>query len=206
MLSDSFPRQSNDDIQRTFTNIKYGQTACIIDYFSGFNVICHVYSLPFAFTRLEKITNGFPTIVFNNVTRLYAYDVIPMNHEFFMRIGQAFPVLKLFTIQTDAKCTWEPDELGFDETSSYSVIEYSHLTSLDIANTNIDCVVQFLHERSIHLPRLTELKINYHELKTVTMNFTRDETRRNCSKVERLVLFQAPTVVSKEVYEYFSLL
>jgi len=44
IFSPSLPRQSDDDIQRTFTNIKYGQTACIIDYFTGFNAICHVYS------------------------------------------------------------------------------------------------------------------------------------------------------------------
>jgi len=94
--------------------------------------------------------------------------------------------------------------LGFDENSFYSAIEYSHLTLIDIADADIGCVVQFLLERRTHLLRLTELKVNYHQLKTVTMNFTRDETRRYCSKVERFVLFQAPIVVPREVCEYFS--
>ncbi|CAF4167645.1 unnamed protein product, partial [Rotaria sordida] len=66
--------------------------------------------------------------------------------------------------------------------SSYPIIEYSHLTSLDIIHANIDYAEQFLLETREHLSRLTELKINYYVLKIVTMNFTRDETRRNCSK------------------------
>jgi hypothetical protein len=52
--------------------------------------------------------------------------------------------------------------IGIDENSFYSVIEYSHLTSLDIAAANTGCVVQFLLKARTHLPRLTELKVDYH--------------------------------------------
>ncbi|CAF3859046.1 unnamed protein product [Rotaria sordida] len=206
VVSASLPRKSEDDIQRTFTNIKYGQTACIIDYFTVFNAICNVYSLPFTFTRLEKITNGFPTIIFNNVTRLHAYDATPMKHEFFMRISRAFPLLKYFSIENEAFQSWNLDEWESDENSSYSVIEYSHLTSLDITCVNKDYVVQFLLETKMHLPRLTELKVNYHRLKIATMNFTRDKTRHNCSNVKRLIVVEAPKVFSQEFYQYFPLL
>ncbi|CAF1684565.1 unnamed protein product [Rotaria magnacalcarata] len=44
-------RFSNDDIQQTFINMKYGQTACIMDYYGACGTICHVYSLPFTFTQ-----------------------------------------------------------------------------------------------------------------------------------------------------------
>jgi hypothetical protein len=57
---------SNDDIQRTFTNLKHRQVACIVDYFDPLKMICRVFSLPFKFHRLEDITN----IVFNSVINL----------------------------------------------------------------------------------------------------------------------------------------
>ncbi|CAF3416395.1 unnamed protein product [Rotaria socialis] len=83
-----------------------------------------------------------------------------------------------------------------------TVIEYSHLISLDITSVYLDYVAQFLLETKAHLPRLTELKVSYDQLKMVTMNFTRDATRRNCSKVKRLIVEES-TVFSKDVYQYF---
>jgi len=45
---------SNDDIQRTFTNIRYQQVCCFLNRLTD-SVICHVFSLPFAFDYLEYI-------------------------------------------------------------------------------------------------------------------------------------------------------
>ncbi len=45
--------------------------------------------------------------------------------------------------------------------------------------------------------RLTELKVDYDDLKMLTKNFTRDETRRNCAKVKRLI------AQDLKVYLYF---
>ncbi|CAF4066198.1 unnamed protein product [Rotaria sordida] len=129
IIDASLPRQSNLDIQQTFTNINYGQTACVIDYFNdiGLNAICHVYSLPFTFTRLEKITNGFPTILFDT--------------------NQAFQRLN------------DDDKWKSDENSSYSVIEYSHLTSLDMTMADFGYIEQFLLETKTYLPCLTHVNI-----------------------------------------------
>jgi hypothetical protein len=205
MIHNSFHRKSNEDIQQTFTNIKYGQTACIIDDLSTVRAICYVYSLPFTFTRLEKITTHFPTIVFDTVTHLSVYDMVSMKHEFFMRISRAFPVLKCFSILNNTMQICDYNELISDSNRCYSIIEYSHLISLNITRVNIDCVVQFLLETKTHLPRLTELKVDYDQLKTVTMNFTRDATRRNCSKVKKLIV-EEPRIFSNDVYQYFPLL
>jgi hypothetical protein len=202
MIYDLVHRKSNDDIQQTFTNIKYGPTACIIDYFNAYKVICNVYSLPFTFTRLEKITNNFPTIIFDTVTHLHAYDMISMKHEFFMRISRAFPMLKCFSIENRTFQSWNREELKSDKNPSFSVIEYSHLISLDLTHANMDYVVQFLLETRTHLPRLTELKVNYDDLAAATKYFTRDATRRNCSKVKRLIV-QNPIFFSKDCYPYF---
>ncbi|CAF1073834.1 unnamed protein product [Rotaria sordida] len=120
-------RISGDDIRQTFTNIKYGQTACIIDDFGEFGTTCHVYSLPFTFTRLEKITTHFPFTVFDTVTHLSVRDFVPFEHEFFMRISQAFPLLKCFSINN-----WQMQYRNCNDNSSYSVIEFTHLISLNM--------------------------------------------------------------------------
>ncbi|CAF3801108.1 unnamed protein product [Rotaria sordida] len=196
------PLQSIDDIQQAYTNIKYGQTICIIDYFDWFKATFHIYSLPFTFTRLKDITSQFPTIGFCTVTYLSASDVIPMEHEFFMRISRDFPMLKCFTLKNRHKQEIHHDELKSDKNASYSIIEYSHLISLDLLNVHIDYVVQFLLETKTHIPHLTELKLNYNQLETVTMNFTRDVTRRNCAKVNRLIINDSRDF-SKDIYQYF---
>jgi hypothetical protein len=195
-------RESIADIQQRFKNIKYGQTACIMDYYNGAQATCHIYSLPFTFTRLGQISNHFPSIVFGTVTHLHAYDMIPMKHEFFMRISQAFPLLKCFSLNNQISQSVIWDTLKSEDNSSYSVIEYSHLMSLNILDAHTDYVEQFLLETKTHIPRLTELIVNYTQLKTVTMDFTRDATRRNCSNVKRLIRKQSARI-SKALYQYF---
>ncbi|CAF3860583.1 unnamed protein product [Rotaria sp. Silwood1] len=98
--------------------------------------------------------------------------------------------------------SWDVNEWQYDYNSTFSAIEYSHLTSLDIMRVYLDYIAQFLVETKAHLPRLTKLKVNYDQLKMITMNFTRDTTRRNCSKVKRLIVEES-TVFSKDVYQYF---
>ncbi|CAF3602322.1 unnamed protein product, partial [Rotaria sp. Silwood2] len=68
----------------------------------------------------------------------------------------------------------------------FEVAQYLHLTSLHFARTHIDYVEQMLNESKTRLPCLTELWIDYDQLKTVTNNFTRDATRLNCINVEQL--------------------
>jgi hypothetical protein len=179
---DGFVRYlSDEDVQRTFTNIGYQQVACIVHYFRTFKAICHTFSLPFIFTRFEKIANRFPTIIFNTVTYLKAYDVIPFQHEFFHRISQAFPSLKDFCIMNYMPQPQTDNQL-------YFVIEYPHLSSLDIKCAHTDYLEQFLLETKSYLPDLIELKVNYEQLRNVTENFTREITRRNCARVKRLII------------------
>jgi hypothetical protein len=195
-------RKSTDDIQQTFTHGIYGQTACIIDYYCVSRATCHVYSLPFQFTRLENISKQFPNVVLHNVTHLSAYDTAPMKHEFFMRISRAFPMLKRFTLVNNTLQTWKHYKRESDGNSLYSIIEYPHLISLDIIRVHEDYVYQFLLETRTYLPHLTELKVMYDQLKIVTMNFTSDTTRRNCSKVKRL-FFEKSKRFSEDIYQYF---
>ena len=66
-------------------------------------------------------------------------------------------------------------------------------------------VEHFLNEAKTHLPCLTKLKVSYNDLKKVPENFTRDEMRRNCGRVKRLIV-EHPIVYPENVYRYFPLL
>ncbi len=193
------------DIQQTLTNIRHGQVNCIIDHHYKFKAICHIYSVPFTFTHLKMISNNFPNIVFHTVTHLHASDRIPMKHEFFIRISHAFPLLKSFSLENDSSQPRFSDQLKSDDNSSYSLIEYSHLISLDIISVHMDYVAQFLLETKTHLPRLTQLAVNYNQLKAVTMDFTRDATRRNCSNIKGLTIDRRVDP-PKTFFQYFPLL
>jgi hypothetical protein len=191
---------SNEDIQRTFTNIGYQQVTCIVNYFRTFKAICHTFSLPFTFNRFEKIANKFPSIAFHSVTYLKAYDVIPFQHEFFHRIARAFPSLKDFCIMN-----YMPQPQVVNKLQCTDIVEYPHLISLDVKCVHSDYIEQFLLETKAYLPCLTELKVNYDQLRTVTENFTREVTRQNCTKVKRLIL-EDTLVFPNEVNVYFPLL
>ncbi len=83
VIADSAIRLSNDDVKRTFTSAQYEQVACMVHHFDPCLFLCHVFSLPFQFDRLENITNNFPNLVFNYVTRLMIHDDIGFQREFF---------------------------------------------------------------------------------------------------------------------------
>jgi hypothetical protein len=58
----------------------------------------NVIADPFKFNRLEDITNNFPNIVFNTVTRLMVCDKVEFKHEFFIRLVQSFPFVKHLSV------------------------------------------------------------------------------------------------------------
>jgi len=203
-VDDSVLELSNEDIQRTFNNVRFSQVGCIAQYCFD-EAVCHVFSLPFTSDRLEVIGNKFPNIIFRNVTFLYVLDLIRFKHEFFVRIAGSFPSLKFLRIINFESQLSDSDDLEFHTSQSYSIVEYPHLTSLDIRFVHIDYVEQFLDESKTRLPHLTELHIEYDQLKTVTENFTRDATRLICSQVKRLIIKEV-VVYPKDFYLYFPLL
>jgi hypothetical protein len=195
-------RLSNDDVQQSFTYKGYQQASCILSNFNGTLRLCHVFSLPFQFEHLTRIANKFPSIVFNYVTCLEVYDLVPFKHEFFIRIARAFPVLKNLSIMNLIP---QNNRYFNNNNHSYTIIEYPHPVSLDITFVHSDYIQQFLMETKTYLPRLNELKICYVGLEFVTENFTRDVTRRNCANVKQLIT-EHRSVYPREVYSYFPLL
>ncbi|CAF4240045.1 unnamed protein product [Rotaria sordida] len=178
---------SNEDIRRTLTNIGQQHATSIVNYVSTDKAACSIFSLPFAFDYLEHLGNAFPNIVFTYVTYLLVEDDDPFKHEFFIRIARSFPLLKslrIFNIESPVLCDLMTFESGNSE--SHSIVEYPHLTSLDVRYGHRDYVEQFLNDTKTYAPCLTELGVVDIHLKTVTKNFTRDETRHNCVKIKRL--------------------
>jgi hypothetical protein len=178
---------SSDDIQRTFSNLKFGQIGCGMNYIDQHYVRYHVFSLPFMFDCIEHIGNSFTNVIYKNVTFLCVHDTIPFEHEFFVRLARCFPLLEyLMIINLKAQST-DSAKPEYDNTNgSLEVVEYLHLTGLHLDRVHINYVEQMLNESKTRLPCLTELDIDYSQLKTVTNNFTRDATRLNCTNVEEL--------------------
>ncbi len=195
---------TNDDIHRTFTDIKYQQIDCSIRYFLGNNILCHVFTLPFPFDYLQCITNNFPNIIFNNVLYLSICDILPFEHEFFIRISQAFPLLKHLTVSNSTPQTWTLQQQN-DNNQSYSIVKYPYLTYLSVMNSDVTYTEEFLLETKTYLPCLNELRVNYEKLKTVTENFTRNATRFNCNRVKSLIT-EVTFIYSNDFCLYFPLL
>jgi hypothetical protein len=190
---------SDNDIQKTFINTGYEQVGSIVDYLrydytndSILCAICHIFSLPFAFNRLHMLGNRYPTMIFDHVTFLIVQDYIPFKPNFFVQIARCFPLLRCLHISN----------YNSNHDQSYSIVEYSHLTTLDVLCAHIDYIELFLHESRTRLPQLMKLTISYNELQTVTNNFTRDATRLNCIKINRLSINQI-MARPKDLYDYF---
>ncbi len=195
----------NSDIQRNFTNMKYGQVTSMVDYLEPCKVICHIFSLPFKCYFLEHVGNNIPNIPFNSVTHLKLWDKDEFKHEFFVRLSRAFPFLQKLSIWNIKPPFWRRHDFHLRDKDWCSIVEYPHLISLNIRDAHSHYVEHFLNETKTHLPRLRELEIAFNALKNVTKNFTRDELRRNCARVNRLIVL-CQIVHSKDVYDYFPLL
>jgi len=89
-----------------------------------------------------------------------------------------------------------------DNCRLHSIIEYPHLTILDVEYAHRDYVEQFLNETKTYIPCLTEFQVSVDGLKAVTKDFTREETRRNCAMVKRIFGLE-PFVDSKDLFLYF---
>ena len=195
---------SKEDIQQTFTNIGYEQVDCVLSYYYILGV-CHVFSLPFMFDTLYDIGNTFPPFIFPCVTKLSVHDIVPFEHEFFVRIARFFPLLKDLRFSNSDFYSHMLNKSNPNDNELCVIVEYPHLVSLSLLSCRTYYIEQFLNETKTRLPCLTKLRVDYRQLTIVTEDFTRDSTRLNCTKVKELILEQ-PLVHSKDFYDYFPLL
>jgi hypothetical protein len=188
-LTDLMYFPSNEDIHRTFTSFKDYQVISQVDYFSKWEYgQCHIYSCPYTLTHYDNVTNNFPGGLFNNVQKVELFDERPFEHEFFIRICQAFPFLKCITIHNLEAQNFKQEQQSDDYTQKCLVIEYSHLTKLHLLRVHDDYAEQFLFNTKTCLSNYIQLIVDYEQLKRVTQNFTRNATQNNSLKIKRLFL------------------
>ena len=203
VLSQAIQNLTKEDVQRTFTNVKYENADCILVK-NNVLVTCHVFSLPFMFDRLRCIDSTFPSITFQRVTFLELYDSTSLTFEVFVRIARCFPVLKIFHFCSLKPLLMSRNELEFDDDQqeSYSAIEFPYLTSLQIYYSDPYYVQLFLTKAKIRLPHLEKLTVGYNFLVAATNNFTRKTTRNTCANVKMLHIDEI-NECSTELYNYF---
>lgn len=189
---------SNENIQQTFTNIGYRDVGCSIRHCHDQHILCHIFSLPFTFDYLQCITNNFPQVIFAHVRYLSVCDTLPFEHEFFLRIAQAFPLLKHLTLSNSMPQV----STSADEQPSTPVI-YPHLSYLSVMCSDVTYTEQFLLKTRTHLTCLTELRIEWGKLQLVTESFTREATRCNCAGVKELITEVGMLTYSMEFSLYF---
>ena len=113
---------SNDDIQRTFSNVKFGQVGCSMNYINEFDITYHVFLLPFKFDCIKSIGNSFTNTILKNITCLCVYDGIPFEHEFFVRLARCFPLLKALIIVNCKAQSTDSAKPEHDNNGSFEVV------------------------------------------------------------------------------------
>ncbi|CAF2142563.1 unnamed protein product [Rotaria magnacalcarata] len=194
-----------DDIEQPLIQRGFNVN-CYTDYNEFYKGQCHIYSLPYTIDCMHIHSSLFYGDLFRTVRYLYVQDFVrSFEDDFFVRIAQAFPLLNKLTIfnkHKQAKLKQQQD----NHESTYAINEFSHLMILNVAMSCIDYAKQFLFDFNTRLPCLNRLHIKYRDLVIVTENFTNNDARVNCSKLQHIIFDSIPTIYPENFYLYFPLL
>ncbi|CAF3912460.1 unnamed protein product [Rotaria sp. Silwood1] len=194
--------KSSDDIRRTFVQ----HVDCYIDCSPNKEGRCHIYSLPFTMKYMHAVTNNFPGGIFRTVRTSSLFDDIrPFEYDFFKRISHSFPLFNQLTIFNSIQQNEKGTQNSYDNKKRFLIIEFVHLSKLNLSYAHFNYIEQFLLNTNTYLPSLNELEIQYEHLLSVIENFTSDATRFVCAKLKRLHT-PGTSVHSKDFYLYFPLL
>jgi hypothetical protein len=194
---------SKEDIQYTFRDFQYTKIISCVDYFlERKQGQCHVYSYPFRMQYYEDITNNFPGEIYQYVRVVSLYDEHPFEHEFFIRISQSFPFMEKLSVINYHAQNQKQSYKSMNDNHNLSVIKYCYLTELDIQQVHDDYIEEFLFNTKTYLQNNILLDIKYKSLQRVTHDFTRDDTRINCAKINEIYLF-GKVKYSKSLQDYF---
>jgi hypothetical protein len=193
---------STEDIQRTFIDFPINQIISYVDYFPNVGLSqCHIYSYPPLVEYFGNLTNNFPGGLFNHVRDVSLFDEHPFEHEFFRRIQKSFPFMERLCV-FNHKPQNSKQSYQSNSNQSLDIIKYSLLNVLNISYVHNDYLEQFLCHTKTDLRNDIILYITYESLERVTNNFTRDITRINCAKINKLHL-KGEKKWSNSLQEYF---
>jgi predicted transcriptional regulator len=105
-----------------------------------------------------------------------------IEYDFFILISQRFPLLEDLTVINRKNQNKQSED---EQTSS--IIEYSHLMTLNLNRSHVDYAKQFLLDTNIRVPRLRTLVIEYEKLVNVTENFTNNAVHAKCKNLEKII-------------------
>ncbi|UJR23220.1 hypothetical protein I4U23_026239 [Adineta vaga] len=189
---------STEDIQRTFIDFPNNQIISYVDHFlEAKESLCHVYSYPPRMIYYGYISNNFPGGLFKTVRVISLVDEKSFEHEFFFEIQKSFPYLEKLSV-----INYKPQLRKQSYRSKNNRIIYSFLYQLSIINVHDNYIEQFLFDSNTSLLNNFTLYIKYESLQRVTHNFTRDITRNNCTKINKLYLC-GKSEPSNILQEYF---
>ncbi|CAF2688120.1 unnamed protein product [Rotaria sp. Silwood2] len=199
---------SNEDIKNTFASFKDNQIISCVDYSQNKKTgQCHIYSLPYTTKYYKNITNNFPGGLFKCVREISLCDEHPFEHDFFIRIAQAFPYLKKLHLTNRQSQQYKQYQSSKDTKSKeYSIIKYSHLTELDLSLVHDDYIEQFLDGTKTYLSKNIKLSVAYKSLRSITHNFTRETTRINCAKINNIYFYNGVLEIPEQFRMYFPLM
>ncbi|CAF2143390.1 unnamed protein product [Rotaria magnacalcarata] len=194
---------SKEDIQETFIDLQYTKIISCVDYFREYKRgLCHIYSYPFLMRRFKDVTNNFAGGLYPYVRVVTLYDEHPFEHEFFIRISQSFPCMEKLIINNRYGQNQKESYKLMNDKSNLSIAKYYNLIDLHIDEAHDDYIDEFLCNTKTYFQNNILLDIDYKVLQRVTDNFTRDDTRINCTKINELVLF-GKLECSKALQDYF---
>ncbi len=188
---------SDEEILNSLTDLGNNKIISYIDRLSEFRGQCHYFSYPYTLSYFDNITNRFPDGLFQSVREVTLHDTNSFEHQFFLRLSQAFPFLErlsVFNMSSQQKFNGNKKHLP--------IIKYHHLIELDLASAHYDYYQQFLLHTKTYLPNNIEFWTDYECLKRATHNFKKNAFRVNCAKIESLYIF-ARTQLSNRLKKYF---
>jgi hypothetical protein len=176
--------QTNEDIQSTLTDLTAHPVVSYIDYFfrerEGH---CHFYTSPYSLLEYESVSNNFPRESFFNVQHVSLFDERPFEHAFFLRLAEAFPSMRTLTVKNEAAQVEKQNQHSWTENEGVPMIRYPSLRTLHLLRVHDDYVEQFFFDTRTLFSDDMRVGIYPSQLKRVTHDFRRDETRLNYSKV-----------------------
>jgi hypothetical protein len=204
-INDQMNFLSQEDIQETFKDFQYMKIISRLDYFLKENQgQCHVYSHPFIMQHYENITNNFPDGLYPYVRVISLYDEHPFEHEFFLQISQSFPFMRQLSLSNRyAQKNKQSYKSMNDDDQNLLIVTYCYLTELYLEPAHDDYIEEFLCNTKTCLQNDIILQVDFKSLERVTYGFTRDDTRINCSKINKMYLHGIVKYDCKSVQDYF---
>ena len=184
---------TNEEIRCTLTDLTKYPVISYLDYFpiegSGH---CHIYTRPYPSMEYEYVSNNLASEVFANVRRVSLFDERPFEHSFFLRLAQSFPSMRTLSVVNEAAQLEKPHQQLCGEEERLPVIRYPSLRELVLIPVHDDYVEQFFFATRTFFSHGMHVCISRSQMKRVTHDFMRDETRINYSEVKSFTLWDPP--------------